>query len=231
MTYVIFGLIGLILLLLAARWFVSANSAKLAVQIKRISGIVLILLAAYAAYARFWIFALMLFGFGLTLLGFGNFRNVHGGWGTRSVGQSSTVRSAILEMNLDHDSGELQGRVLAGNFEGSELSQLSNEQLETLWNECCSDDESRALLEAYLEKRIPDWRVQFGEAKGAEYRSNSSEVMSRDEAFEILGLKPGAGTEEIREAHKRLIGKLHPDLGGSNFLAAKINQAKDVLLG
>ena len=55
--------------------------------------------------------------------------------------------------------------------------------------------------------------------------------MSRAEALDVLGLKEGATEAEIRDAHHRLIAGLHPDHGGSTYLAAKINQARDVLVG
>ena len=55
--------------------------------------------------------------------------------------------------------------------------------------------------------------------------------MSREEACQVLGLQPGAGIDEIRAAHRRLIARLHPDQGGGDYLARKINEARDVLLG
>jgi len=59
----------------------------------------------------------------------------------------------------------------------------------------------------------------------------SSGRMSRAEALKVLGLEESAGEEEIRAAHRRLILQAHPDKGGTSYLAAKINEAKDILLG
>jgi hypothetical protein len=58
-----------------------------------------------------------------------------------------------------------------------------------------------------------------------------SSTMTRSEAFEVLGLKPGASDDEIHAAHRRLMRMAHPDTGGSDWLASRINQARDVLLG
>ncbi|MER2605362.1 MAG: DnaJ domain-containing protein [Siculibacillus sp.] len=149
-----------------------------------------------------------------------------------SAGRRSTVRSAALEMELDHDSGTLSGRVLAGRFEGCELARLSVENLLALWQDVGSDLESRSLLEAYLNRRVPLWREHAHDDSAARQRgAASSGAMTDQEAHQVLGLAEGASQAEVREAHRRLMKAVHPDKGGSTFLAAKINEAKDRLVG
>lgn len=146
-------------------------------------------------------------------------------------GQTSTVRSAWLEMHLDHDTGDLDGLVLAGNQEGSSLSDLSFEELSNLYDELKQDDESRALLEAYLDRSSSGWRdsADTGPSDGNRGSSGSG-PMTKEEAYQVLGLETGASSNQIRAAHRKLMKAVHPDSGGSTFLAARINQAKDTLL-
>ena len=145
----------------------------------------------------------------------------------------------FLRMWLDHDSGAMSGQVLRGGFEGRMLDDLSLSELLILLDECRSgDQQSAVVLEAYLDRTQPDdWRNAGAgggntgsHAGGGSGGRTSSGAMTREEAYEILGLQPGATAEEIKEAHKRLMLKMHPDQGGSTYLAAKINQAKDLLM-
>jgi hypothetical protein len=151
--------------------------------------------------------------------------------GGRSTGQQSNVETRFIRMTLDHDSGEMSGRVLEGQYAGADLASLSLEQLtELLTRYDREDQESSALLRAYLDRvHGDDWRQSSGAEEAASAGGFSGE-MSRREAYDILGLEEGASEQQIIEAHRRLMQKLHPDRGGSTFLAAKINQAKDLLL-
>jgi hypothetical protein len=150
---------------------------------------------------------------------------------TVSPNQTSHVRTAALEMELDLDSGAMNGLVLAGRFEGRELDDLDDAELQSLHGELQQDPESSQVLEAYLDRRIPTWRDSFDantdDGLGATPTSGS---MTEEEAYEILGLSAGASDAEIRDAHRRLMKRVHPDTGGSVFLAARTNEAKDVLL-
>ena len=148
-----------------------------------------------------------------------------------SSGQTSTVQSQYIRMTLNHDSGDINGEVLAGQFAGKTLDQLQLDALLQLLNECQDDEESVALLQAYLDRVYADeWQQQAGEQARQQTASPSGE-MSRDEALQILGLSEGASKDDIVEAHRRLMQKLHPDRGGTSYLAAVINRAKDMLLG
>jgi len=147
------------------------------------------------------------------------------------AGSKSTVRSAWFEMELDHETGDLDGVVLTGRMEGRRLSALSPEELQALYADAVTDAESAQLLEAYLDRRMPGWREHAQADAGARQGgATGSGPMTKEEAYQILGLVPGAGRQEIHEAHRRLMKRVHPDSGGSTFLAAKINEAKDVLL-
>ena len=143
----------------------------------------------------------------------------------------SSVRSAALEMELDHDTGALEGFVLAGKLEGRQLSQMPLDDLMALHRELAGDEESLQLLETYLDGRFPVWREGMETNQDRRQRSApASGPMTKEEAYKILGLEMGASAAEIRKAHRRLMQRLHPDLGGSAFLAARINEARDVLL-
>ncbi len=147
-----------------------------------------------------------------------------------SSGQTSTVQSKYIRMTLNHDSGDINGEVLAGQFKGSTLDQLKLEALLQLLRECQDDQESVALLQTYLDRVYADtWQQQAG-AQGQQRASSEPGEMSREEALQVLGLSSDADEAEIIETHRRLMQKLHPDRGGSDYLAARINLAKETLL-
>ncbi|MEX2642818.1 MAG: DnaJ domain-containing protein [Acetobacterales bacterium] len=152
--------------------------------------------------------------------------------GRASEGRKSRVETAMLAMTLDHDSGGLAGYVLRGSYAGRALSELSEEDLLALLEECRRDDpQGAALLESWLDRnRGPDWRGGDAEGTRREAGRPPGGAMDAEEACRVLGLEPGASEAEIKRAHRALIARFHPDQGGSDYLAAKINQAKDVLL-
>jgi hypothetical protein len=151
--------------------------------------------------------------------------------GAASPGRQSEVATDMLRMTLDHDSGRLAGEVLRGRFAGQALDDLGFEQLLELLAECrAHDPQGAALLESYLE-RVHGERWSGMAAEGdAEAPAPPSLELGETEARQILGVGPDADADAIRAAHRGLIQRLHPDRGGSAYLAAQINRAKDLLL-
>lgn len=200
--------------------------------------------AAAAAAMGYWPRGLSALGGGLFGKGglFGG-RGLGSGWskartgydahpaGTGSTsGQQSQVETGWLRMWLDHGTGRMDGDILQGRYAGRRLGSLGFDDLVLLLRECgAADNQSAALLEAYLDRMIgEDWRERASASQSSQ--PSSAGTMTREQAYEILGLEPGASTDAIRAAHRRLMKKFHPDQGGSTQLAAQINRAKDILL-
>jgi hypothetical protein len=158
-----------------------------------------------------------------------------GGAGARpDAGRASSIRTRYLDVTLDHDSGRMDGTVREGPFMGRHLSELSLEQLLRmleLYQD--SDAQSASVLTAYLDREHgEDWRERSESEPGesADRGAAHTNAMTKADAWAILGLAPGADADAIRAAHRRLMQKLHPDRGGSDYLAAQINAAKALLL-
>jgi len=150
---------------------------------------------------------------------------------TRTAGKRSEVTTRYLRMVLHHDTGVVDGTVVEGAFAGRTLSSMSLEELRSLVGEISADADSLNVLAAYLDRAHGEsWRETASRA-GGERAASPTSAMTRDEAYRVLGLAPGASDSEIRAAHRRLMKLAHPDHGGSDYLASKINEAKDLLLG
>lgn len=232
LSYFIGAIAVLLTIVLALGYVAKADPKKLVRAIRYIGGISLMIAAAFLAARGLVVYAAPLAFFGYALLqGRFSFPSFPGGT-PKSHGQQSRVRTDFIEMRLDHDTGEMEGLVLKGQFANRMLSDLGLEEAFELMTECISNDGQAAqLLEAWLDRAHPDWRDKAGEAhQGQHAGATGGAPMSVDEAYEILGLNPGASDTAIRKAHRTLMKKLHPDQGGSNYLASKINEAKDMLL-
>lgn len=240
MPTLIAGIVVVALLYVALNVVKGADPKWLA-RILRGGGGVLALAAALFVGARGELAVAIPLGiFGAGLLGWSPFgAQLGAAWGQygpqawKSQGQKSQVRSQFIEMTLDHDSGTLEGRLIAGPEAGRPLGDFSLDELIALARGF--DAESWALLESYLDRRFPAWREHAqghaaGRGGGEGGRAAAGGKMSAEEAYQILGLKPGAGRDEISRAHRGLMKKLHPDQGGSTYLAARVNEAKDTLL-
>jgi hypothetical protein len=242
MAYLLAGLAALAIGLLVVRGFAATNPSIIARQLRFLGGLLLMAVAAGLALRGRIDLALLIgfAGWGL-IMGRGVLPWGSGGWGGgagSAPGQASRVQTDHLEMELDHESGSTRGTVLKGRFAGREIDDLSPAELVLLWQDYAfADPDSAQIIEAYLDRRHPTWRDdlegrQGGDGeRGPREEATRSRGMTRAEAFEILGLREGATDEDIRTAHRELMKKLHPDRGGSNYLASKINEAKDVLIG
>ena len=227
----IFGLALLFGLLLLGRWFVQAEPKTLVKFIRGFAIVMGVLFVIFIAVSGRWAWLPGLAFAALPWLHrFRTVRTFAKNARGPSAGQSSEVNTGFLRMMLDHDTGEMDGEVLAGRFAGNLLSDLSLGELLALAQECAADAQSLAVLETYLDRTQPDWRDAAGAGPGNGAGARATGDMTSEEAYEILGVEPGASDEEIEGAYRRLMQKMHPDHGGSDYLAAKINQAKDFLL-
>jgi hypothetical protein len=199
--------------------------------IQRAAGVGIMGFAGLLALRGLTQLAVPLFLFGLGLAGKGQVFPNGFNWGkSKSPGQKSRVATSLLAMELDHDSGGMDGDILAGPLKGRRLTSLGQDEMIQFHTLCRSaNDQSQALYEAWLDRAQPEWRAAWG-GGGGKANANGGAAMSREEAYAVLGLKPGASADDVKQAHKRLMKDFHPDRGGSDYLAAKINAAKDVLL-
>jgi hypothetical protein len=188
-----------------------------------------LLVAAFLGARGHFETAIPLALFGLSLIGWSAGGLLPGGRTRKAPGRTSTVRTAFLDMTLDHDSGQLAGKVTSGPHAGMALDAIDLPALARFAQEV--DAESRRLVEAYLDRRAPGGREHaHGHAGGRSAGAPGRGPMTEQEAYEVLGLQPGAGADDIGKAHRSLMKKLHPDQGGSNYLAARVNEAKDILM-
>ncbi len=235
------ALLIVIIIISALRWFVKTPPKQVVRLLKRLAiGLGIGILIYLAAIGRLhWLFALIgsliavayrltsLLSLAPLLQRLFALKQTMGSTRSPSAGQTSDVETRYVRMSLDHDSGVMNGEVLEGRFKGQQLSDMNVNDLLELLNECRTQDaQSAAILETYLDRTHGDqWRHESGNE-----RSPESSAMTPEEAYEVLGLAAGASEKEVVEAHRRLMQKLHPDRGGSTYLAAKLNQAKDTLL-
>lgn len=235
MPTLVAGVIAVVVIYSLLQMLRAANPAIVARAVKIAGGVVCLAAAAFTGVRGEFAVAIPLGLFGAGLLGWSPGSATLGSWAGawtgrgRSQGQSSRVRSSFIEMTLDHDTGAMQGTIVAGTHAGRALETFDLPQLLALLPSF--DAESGALLEAYLDRRFPAWREHAqGAGAGGQRGQAASGKMTTEEAYQILGLQPGASRDEIGRAHRSLMKKLHPDQGGSTYLAARVNEAKETLL-
>lgn len=248
---VILGIGLIIAAMLLMRWYANADPAVLKRVLKwalvLVLGLVALFLALTGRLAAAFGLVMGIVAFGWRLFNmismFQQMRGMFGGLGgfggfngssQTSPGQTSQVESNFLRMTLEHDSGRMDGEILSGEFQGRVLSAVPIEDLLVFRAGIQNDADSVGLLDAYLDRSHVGWRDDIkGESSGQSYNEGggSSGPMTHAEAYRVLGLAPDADRKAIKNAYRHLMSKVHPDRGGSAYLAAKINEAKDLLLG
>lgn len=238
MTYLLAGGAALIGLLLLWNWFLKADMRAFVRSLRWIVGGLAAALAAFLLLRGQVGIGSILGAAAWSVLKFGRLGPlVFGGGPELADDNVSRVRSRFIEMTLDHASGAVDGRVLSGAFRGRDLIDLDEGETRALIEEIEGDPDSVALLESWLDKNRVGWREYFAETGGGFSGQGgqggpASGPSVDDEAqdWAVLGLEPGASPDAIRAAHRKLMMAVHPDHGGSDYLAARINQAKDRLL-
>ncbi len=242
MPYLVLGVAVLIGALLVARWYISAQPATLSKTLKWIFIILVVLVAGALIFTGRIGWGLLAIPALLPLLmrarmaarAAKNYSRMASSGGAAGAGagsgKASEIETAYVRMILDHDNGEMNGNVIAGRFDGRTLRSMELGEILQLLGEASADEQSVQVLSAYLDRYYGDeWREQ---ARAGGHTGNGGQgEMTREEAYNILGLEAAASDEDIKSAHHELMGKIHPDKGGSTYLATKINQAKDFLLG
>jgi DnaJ-domain-containing protein 1 len=235
MLWLVAGAVTLALLLYSARIFANARVETIMAVLRWVAVVVGIGLAGFLLFTGKGsqaLFAVLFFGpVAWNFYKRWQAQKTFSQGGRASPGQASRVETRTLRMELDHDSGTMSGTVLAGPYRGRELAELTLGEVMVLWRDSRADDpESVPLIEAWLDRAFPDWRQQAGSER-AHTPPPAGGRMTRAEAFSVLGLADGASEADIRAAYLRLMRSAHPDRGGSAWLAARLNEARDVLLG
>lgn len=175
-----------------------------------------------------WDFAIVLVSLSAWLLGF----KLPAMFDPIGRARRSELHTLALLVWFDQGSGEIEAQVRSGQFAGRWVHKMKPEEIFVLVRELAQiDPQGLNLIAQDLDRRAPGWRqhVQFDAAAGQSPATSAAE-MREQEAYEILGLEPGATEEAIRAAHRALIARFHPDRGGSTYLAAMVNRAKDIAL-
>ena len=212
--------------------YLSPSPKLLAQQGRKLAGVGALAMAGLLAVRGRIDMGLLLGGTGAWLLGHENLKAAIDRW-TGFGGAANSIRTPLLSAEIDRQTGALRGEVLAGPLQGRPIEGLTRQEAVALLRLAAGQDRLAAgLLEADLDRRFAGWRQDFEfDANAGQAAAAQPGVMSAQEAYQILGLQPGAAPEDIRAAYRALMKKLHPDQGGTSYLAARINEAKDILLG
>lgn len=223
----LYGIVALAILWWLSRSYMRHDAKDIAKILKMVGGVLALGAAVLVGLRGRLDMALLAGGIGAWFLGW-----KPASWFARRPHRLSRMRSALIEIEIDQKTGLIGGFVLAGPYGGSRLEDLDRESLLELHAICYrSDPDGLALLEAYLDRRFAAWRENAqrdGDPRAR--RKPQPGAMTEQEAYQVLGLQSGASVAEIQRTYRTLMKKFHPDRGGTGDLAARVNQAKDVLL-
>ena len=210
--------------------FKALTASNLVQQVRVTAGVLAISVAVTFTLRQMYGYAIPLLLVGMWLLGAGKSIALPSlSWPGGNAESGQRITTAHLDLQVEPATGSVRGRVLKGVFAGRQVERLAAAELALLWRDCRFEDaESADLIAGWLDRTHPTWREDMARA---ENEPGPGGIMTRAEALEILGLEAGAKTDDVRRAHRNLIKKMHPDAGGSGYLAAKINEAKNVLVG
>jgi len=194
-------------------------------------------LAPWKAVAAVWVLPVMAF----------LFDSRHALFRMRGGGEEGgpVLRTGFVHVIVDPNTGLPDGRVVQGRYIGRRLSELSVDQLDALLSEAVSDPDSVSILTGIVLNRRDAGRTGGDRSRtrtggdrsghrrthGAAGAGRGSGTMGVEEAYQILGIAAGVSETEILAAHRRLMKLVHPDKGGSDYFASKLNEARDLLLG
>ncbi|MEM7067733.1 MAG: molecular chaperone DnaJ [Pseudomonadota bacterium] len=215
-------------LLLFAFLFVRATPAALASTLRMLGPLLVVLIGlALSALGRF--------GYGVPLLILGGLWWYHYrkklAWERVNKGDISTFRTAWLEVLVNQDTGQIDGLILTGPREGKILSGMERADLLAFYQELSADIDSQELVETYLDRKVSGWRKDT-DARSAERKRSTPGpgAVTEQEAYQILGLEPGAGAQEISSRHRKLMAVINSEGGTSVYLVKRIDEARDTLL-
>ncbi|GEP09313.1 DnaJ domain-containing protein [Methylobacterium gnaphalii] len=223
-------LLALGLLALFGLWWLGRSGGRLPAGLvpKRLAGYAAFALAALLAFRGSLLPAVLLAGAGLWIVwtGEGLARRL-----ARLLSALKPRRTARRSATVELDPGSGDGLVLAGPRTGERLSAVPRGDLLALLALCRgADPDGARLLEAYLDRRHPGWRVDAErDLDPRTGRPLDPGTMTQEEAYQILGLERGASLDKVRAAHRALMKRLHPDQGGTAEFAARVNAARDRL--
>lgn len=230
MTYIFLGALALLASLALINYLLKLDRRTLMRGLRWVVGGLGALTALGLLLARRFDLALFVGAAAFAVLRTGRLGAISFDGPAADAGNISKVQSYSFSMELDHDTGAVSGRVLNGQFAGMDLIDLGEMDTRLLLAEVGGDADSLSLLESWLDANRGGWREYFASQDANEKTGAKTGGDPVAEAYEILGLKPGASGDEIRAAHRDLMKAVHPDHGGSSYLAAKINEARDLLL-